>query len=442
MYDLALTRGNEGLMEQGGWKFGTRLTTEHVWDAFVILSLLKDHQRRNVRLVVPHTGDQKDRFTSAMVLRNERIVLNGQDELTHSCDKCMRIYHNADGTMSKCQPIITDGLTLGHPCCGVFRCTEPLQNNRNRFCATHFARHWVCAIDGCEQPCISAEAKTCANPAHRQMEHLNKARGQAAFILKQRLLHHKVSHPNDAMGTELPERVTDLEENVEWFEINDDNAVNAFHAPNQGSVGVADSFGDEEILCESRKSESGNRKVKAQFGRRRTHNEQTLVRPCGVIIARATFFGAEAVSNVLFFVKKVFSVPGAEKPEHLIYDTNCDAKQQVLAQGDTYFDDIGMCVDVWHFLNKHKVSHTFCQAHCNPADYPELMTPEGKWFFNTSIAEQTNVWLGGYHAMCREMLPVKYNFFLDEMIRLKNEVVVEKLRRGGHHPRHYPIATA
>jgi hypothetical protein len=160
------------------------------------------------------------------------------------------------------------------------------------------------------------------------------------------------------------------------------------------------------------------------------------------LTARATFFGAEAVSNVLFFIKKVFSVPGAEKPQHLIYDTNCDAKQQVLARGDSYFDDIGMCVDVWHFLNKHKVSHTFCQAHCNPADYPELMTPEGKWFFNTSIAEQTNVWLGGYHAMCREMLPVKYNFFLDEMIRLKNEVVVEKLRQGGHHPHHYPITTA
>lgn len=47
------------------------------------------------------------------------------------------------------------------------------------------------------------------------------------------------------------------------------------------------------------KAATGNRVLKAQFGRRRTHNEQTLVRPCGIIYARATMFGAEAVSNFL-----------------------------------------------------------------------------------------------------------------------------------------------
>jgi hypothetical protein len=100
---------------------------------------------------------------------------------------------------------------------------------------------------------------------------------------------------------------------------------------------------------------------------------------------------SELVHAPQLFVKQVFSVPGAHKPEHLIYDTNCDAKQQVMAQGDTWFDDVGMCVDVWHFLNEHKVSHTFCQQHCNPSDYPELMMDDGQWYFNTSVAEQTNV---------------------------------------------------
>ena len=28
--------------------------------------------------------------------------------------------------------------------------------------------------------------------------------------------------------------------------------------------------------------------------------------------------------------------------------------------------------------------------------YPELMDASAAWFFNTSIAEQTNAWLGGY----------------------------------------------
>ncbi|KAF8193272.1 hypothetical protein K438DRAFT_1589761, partial [Mycena galopus ATCC 62051] len=202
---------------------------------------------------------------------------------------------------------------------------------------------------------------------------------------------------------------------------------------NPGSIGL-----DDSVPCEATKSDTGNRKFKALFGGSRTHNEQILVRPCGVIVSRATFYNAEAVSNVLLFVQKTFSVPRAFKPEHFIYDTNCNAKQQVLARPEewSWFLDVGMTVDVFHFLHKHKVGHEFCQEHCSPADHPELMGPDGtSWFFNTSIAEQTNVWLGGYHSICREMLPVKYNFFLDEMIRLRNEITVAKLAADGHNPR-------
>ena len=134
-------------------------------------------------------------------------------------------------------------------------------------------------------------------------------------------------------------------------------------------------------------------------------------------------------------VKNAFSVPGVQKPEHLIYDSNCDAKQQAMASKDLYFKKMGMCVDVWHFLNKHKVMHTFCQENCNLAMYLELQDDEGKgWFFNTSVAEQTNAWLGGYHSICREMLPAKYNFFLDEMIRLRNCEVLKRLDAAGHNP--------
>jgi hypothetical protein len=137
-------------------------------------------------------------------------------------------------------------------------------------------------------------------------------------------------------------------------------------------------------------------------------------------------------------VQKTFLVPRAIKPEHFVYDTNCDARQQVLAHPEhwAWFLDVGMTVDVFHFLNKHQITHLFCQEHCNPAKFPELMGPDGKtWFFNTSIAEQTNVWLGGFHSMCREMLLVKYNFFLDEMIRLRNEITVAKLAADGFSPR-------
>ena len=106
-----------------------------------------------------------------------------------------------------------------------------------------------------------------------------------------------------------------------------------------------------------------------------------------------------------------------------------------MKSNNPFFADIGMCVNVWHFLNKHKVTHEFCQKHCNPAMYPELMTEKGDWYFNTSIAEQTNAWLGGYHSMCCEMLPAKYDFFLDEMIRLRNIEILKNLEAAGHMPR-------
>jgi hypothetical protein len=48
------------------WAFGFSVTTEQVWDAFVTLALLEDHQTQSKTLVVPHTGAQKDRFTDAL----------------------------------------------------------------------------------------------------------------------------------------------------------------------------------------------------------------------------------------------------------------------------------------------------------------------------------------------------------------------------------------
>jgi len=97
-------------------------------------------------------------------------------------------------------------------------------------------------------------------------------------------------------------------------------------------------------------------------------------------------------------VENAFSVPGSRKPEHIFYDTNCLARQQ--AEGNPWFDGIGMCVDVWHFRNKHKSTHEYCQKHCNPIQYPELLNETGKWYFNTSVAEQVNAWLGGYLSKC------------------------------------------
>jgi hypothetical protein len=263
------------------------------------------------------------------------------------------------------------------------------------------------------------------------MEKKHHERSTGSFLYKERLQHTKISQPVDSFSGahRVPEQ--DIQEDFETFVVDGQNEVAIHTQKNPGTVGTLDDVLPRDP-CPS-KSAVGNQTLKAQFRRRRTHNEQTLVRPCGVIFAHATMFGAEAVSNFLVMVRNAFSVPGAQKPEHIFYDTNCDARQQ--AEKDPWFKGVGMCVDAWHFRNKHAVTHQYCQLHCNPAQYPELMDASGKWFFNTSIAEQTNAWLGGYHSMCREMLPAKFDFFLDEMIRLRNIESIDRLERQGHHPR-------
>ncbi|KAF8236744.1 hypothetical protein L208DRAFT_1250906, partial [Tricholoma matsutake] len=172
--------------------------------------------------------------------------------------------------------------------------------------------------------------------------------------------------------------------------------------------------------------------IRAQLGRRRTHNEQIIVAPCGMIIAQETFYGAEGVGSVIEMIKCTFHED--MKPDHIFFDNNCTLASMVRGK-DPFFDNIGLTVDVFHFKSKHSEMDIFCQENCNPAAYPELISEDNKgWYFNSSIAKQTNVWLGSYHAICREMLVDKYNFFLDEMILRRNCMTQEKLTMQGQSP--------
>jgi hypothetical protein len=134
----------------------------------------------------------------------------------------------------------------------------------------------------------------------------------------------------------------------------------------------------------------------------------------------------------------MFSLPRAHKPHHLIYNSNCNALREVESRQLKFFEGMGMCVDAFHHKTKHKASDRFCQERCDMKTYPELLDEHGKYYFNSSIAEQTNVWFGGFHNMCREMTPVKYDFFLDEVILRRNRATVINLHRQDkqpHHPR-------
>ena len=86
-----------------------------------------------------------------------------------------------------------------------------------------------------------------------------------------------------------------------------------------------------------------------------------------------------------------------------------------------------MPVDAFHAKTKHKDSDMYCNQHCNAAQFPDLHK-DNKWRFNSSAAEMTNAWFGGFQAIVREMRAVRYDFFLDEMIRIHNYIVIDELR--------------
>jgi hypothetical protein len=115
------------------------------------------------------------------------------------------------------------------------------------------------------------------------------------------------------------------------------------------------------------------------------------------------------------------------------YDNNCTVQKMLQKAPDDILHQVAMPVDVFHFKAKHSEADEFCMQHCNPAGWPELMTGD-KWTFNSSAAEQTNAWLAGYLAIVREMRQEIFGFFMDEMMRRRNDWIIGELDRKGHNP--------
>ena len=97
---MSIANESEPALE--GWATSSALTCDHVWDSFLLLTLLEDHRTQCTTLHLPHGGDRRNRFTEAIRARNIHIKLFGQEELRHYCDKCTRKYKDADGNGESC----------------------------------------------------------------------------------------------------------------------------------------------------------------------------------------------------------------------------------------------------------------------------------------------------------------------------------------------------
>ncbi|KAJ6475036.1 hypothetical protein C8R47DRAFT_1293375, partial [Mycena vitilis] len=344
-----------------------------VLDAFFLHALLRHKNSRQQSLVLPHGGLQKVRFIQAMDERNYFMAGTGQEMWPHACNGCMRKWITPEGLIYYISVGVADGVTLGHPCCNVHDCKVRLNSTQDRFCPFHRHKDLQCCIINCMLP-ARFDHLTCTLTEHSAWE---TSRGKkSADELKRRLRR---------AGEE-------------------DEAASDTTAP----------------------------KVKGRPSRRWTHNEQLFVRCCGIVISRATFFGAESVSGQKDFLKTTFPPRYPNSlPQYIFYDNNCNVLKHLLHCGDHYFDNVGLPVDVFHAPGH---SDNFCNTHNNPALFPQLMDGEGNWFFNSSVAEQTNAWFGGFQSIVREMPESRYNFYLDEMIAIRNRVTVAALHKDGMNP--------
>lgn len=253
-----------------------------MWDGFFLHALLRDTWNRNIALDLPHRGENSSRLNTALSERNSQIAGTGQQLWAHACDHCMKVVTGLDGTLCKCNSFhrnhcsqsqscvisvrltacVTDGVTVGHPCCCVHNCQTPLGSQRHRFCPNHSNLHFQCAIIGCSQA-TSESWRTCTLPDHRALETQKREEGRAVFHLRAKL-------SRALGGTNIPPPLSEEEFLDEIVETD---------VPATGSSTSAP-------------------RLRSHLTRKWTHNEQLMVRCCGIIIARATFFGSEAITSV------------------------------------------------------------------------------------------------------------------------------------------------
>jgi hypothetical protein len=196
---------------------------------------------------------------------------------------------------------------MGCPCCKVQDCTIPLATVRQQFCPEHKAFEKECAVTNCTNQ-TEVGFRTCSIAMHRELEVHYHQQGKAMFQLKRRLERLKITQTHDSlpsarsMAEEQSRINVRIEGDVHITHLRPDDTIvsneddeDIFH-PGEGP-------GDDEMTLDANgvcngKPESGNRALRARFGRRRTHNEELCVASCGTILGRATFFGSEAPNGV------------------------------------------------------------------------------------------------------------------------------------------------
>lgn len=186
--------------------------------------------------------------------------------------------------------VVIDGVTIGHPCCGVHNCSTPLDSVKHHYCPDHYGENEICAVTDCREPAEDGH-RTCLVAEHRNAELSYFEVGKSMFQLKHRLQMAQVKTLNQALTSQSSMAADHSEGSGLGALVLEGNELD--DSTDYGE----DEDEDEGDLCAG-KQVHGNLKRRVRFGRRRTHNEELGVMSCGVIVGRATMFGSEAPNGV------------------------------------------------------------------------------------------------------------------------------------------------
>lgn len=407
--------------------FTPSMSEEECRNGLMLHSLIKHADRRGTTLVVSSSGTDKIRFESAIETHLQQLLIEGTKYRDHYCSTCVRLLPDGvdpvtgESFYKSIRAVVTDGLTIGHWRCSATTdqlveiarssgrplpegpCTNKLNNVNDRFCPEHFA-----ILGGrCRaQPCphlAAAHCETCEDPEHIKQWADFKERVKGNFSLTAILNRPGLNlHPDPTPHLDAETgNFQDLESLQQA-----DESQQAHEAAHDGGESAA----------------AG----KYVLSRSRTHNDQIIVAPCGITLARKTFYHAESVSAVREFLEETFP---RGMPEVVFYDNACRLTEHIYtAHSDpSRFEGTVIPVDPFHHRS-HAETDQFCKMFTDPKLFPDIQE-NGQWIFNASAAELTNIWYGGFASMCRNMSSLVYNFFLEEMVYLRNKWLTKKLEK-------------
>lgn len=82
---------NTAITKSQSHSFAGALSSEDVFRAFTMNALLREAAEDGVCLILPGIGDNNERLKQAIELRNRKMIICGQKERMHACNKCEKL---------------------------------------------------------------------------------------------------------------------------------------------------------------------------------------------------------------------------------------------------------------------------------------------------------------------------------------------------------------